>query len=133
MKNINLKWKKYAGWDRQKIRHCRRKEQTTWEWYVPFQIRHRKEKAWKKMKKHQSPVGQCQRAFHMCNWSLRKEGDRKKIFEEKNGWNFSRFGENYKPTNTRNSMNPKWNKDKEKHTKTHHYQSCWKPVLKRKS
>lgn len=50
-----------------------------------IQIRHRKEKAWKKMKKHQSPVGQCQCAFHMCNWSLRKEGDRKKIFEEKNG------------------------------------------------
>ena len=37
-----------------------------------IQIRHREKKAWKKINKHQSPVGQCQGALHMCNQNLRK-------------------------------------------------------------
>lgn len=53
-----------------------------------IQIRHREKKGWKKINKYQSPAGQCQGALHTCNQNLRKGGgwgDRKKIFEEKNG------------------------------------------------
>lgn len=42
--------------------------------------------------------------------------------EKNNGWSASNFEENYKPTDSRGSVNPKQNKCKEKHTKAHHNQ-----------
>lgn len=47
-------------------------------------------------------------------------GGEKNIWRH-NGWNFSKFGENYKCMNTRNSMNPNHKKYGERYTKALHH------------
>lgn len=54
---------------------------------------------------------------------------RKKTFKDKMARK-SKFAESYKPTDSRSSMNPKFNKPKEKHTNS--VVKTLKPVIKRK-
>lgn len=47
----------------------------------------------------------------------------KKYFNN-NGWKFSKFGENYKPTDSRNSVNPKHKKREGNYMKAHFNQNA---------
>lgn len=65
--------------------------------------------------------------FNICIIEV-SEGEQRGKVDEKyfnnNGWKFSKFGENYKPTDSRNSVNPKHKKHEGNYMKAHFNQNA---------